>query len=550
VAKIALLVGISKYDKQKSGLEPLPSTLKDVEAMRQVLEHPEQGGFAEVQVLTNPTKTELEIAVYELFVDRNPEDLVLFYFSGHGVKDQSGNLYLTTPETRQAQRGGVIPPTAVAASYLQHQMSDSRSEYQVIILDCCFSGAIAKGLTAKGSGDVDLQAELGGRGRAILTSSSSVQSSFQQGESQLSIYTQYLVEGIGTGAADRDSDGRISADELHRYASEKVKEAAPAMTPQFYPVREGYNIYLAKAPQNDPKLEYRKEVEEIAREEEDEIGLINRRCLERLRQDLGLSVEEADTIENEVLEPFRQRHQKLQAYEEALIEAMEKHQTLRARDRKALKRLQGYLGLTDEDVEAIITKVIFPELEKEPVSESGIVLFPDGGSSAKSLSNSEISSELDKVELKSEKGADYTPLRELLKAQKWKEADGETARIMLEVAGRTQEGWLNSESIEEFPCADLRTLDQLWVKSSGGRFGFSVQKRIYHEENKNWERFGDRVGWRVHDKWLYYEGLTLNLSAPEGHLPWWGVGWLGGSVGSVRRSCRADLFSRVETCKV
>jgi hypothetical protein len=91
-------------------------------------------------------------------------------------------------------------------------------------------------------------------------------------------------------------------------------------------------------------------------------------------------------------------------------------------------------------------------------------------------------------------GMDYINLRNLLAAKKWKEADEETARVMLKVAGREEEGWLDTESIEKFPCEDLRTIDQLWVKYSNGRFGFSVQKRIYQSlggttkyDEKVWE---------------------------------------------------------------
>ncbi|HEY9611918.1 GUN4 domain-containing protein [Allocoleopsis sp.] len=50
---------------------------------------------------------------------------------------------------------------------------------------------------------------------------------------------------------------------------------------------------------------------------------------------------------------------------------------------------------------------------------------------------------------------------------------------MLKAAGREKEGWLNVKSIEMFPYADLRTIDSLWVKYSDGRFGFSVQNRIW-----------------------------------------------------------------------
>lgn len=131
------------------------------------------------------------------------------------------------------------------------------------------------------------------------------------------------------------------------------------------------------------------------------------------------------------------------------------------------------------------------------------------------------------VKLISAKGVDYRQLDRLLASGKWQEADGETAIKMLEVAGRTKDGWLRGEDIDRSPCEDLRTIDQLWVKYSNGRFGFSVQKRIYESlggsreyDRKIWEAFGDRVGWRVNSsKWLHYNDLKFNTKAPIGHLP-------------------------------
>jgi hypothetical protein len=126
----------------------------------------------------------------------------------------------------------------------------------------------------------------------------------------------------------------------------------------------------------------------------------------------------------------------------------------------------------------------------------------------------------------SSRGVDYRRLRDLLKAGKWQEADQETRKRMCEVAGRTQEGWLRPEDIDHFPCEDLRTIDQLWVHFSDGKFGFSVQAKTYRElggtreyDEKAWRKFGDRVGWRVGGNWLSYSDLTFNTSAPFAHLP-------------------------------
>jgi len=114
------------------------------------------------------------------------------------------------------------------------------------------------------------------------------------------------------------------------------------------------------------------------------------------------------------------------------------------------------------------------------------------------------------VQLVSAVGMDYYELRNLLAAGKWKEADQKTGRVMCKVAGKEEE-WLDTKSIDNFPCEDLRTIDQLWVKYSDGRFGFSVQKRIYQslggtgEFLEIWEAFGDRVGWGLKHAELYNE---------------------------------------------
>jgi hypothetical protein len=141
--------------------------------------------------------------------------------------------------------------------------------------------------------------------------------------------------------------------------------------------------------------------------------------------------------------------------------------------------------------------------------------------------------------LRSEVGIDYTQLRDLLIAEKWEEADGETKRVMLKASGREKEGMLDRESIEKFPSQDLLTIDRLWRRYSKERFGFSVQKRIWQSISPNQhldtessgqrrfspqvdnqvKEFGDRIGWRVGGNWLYFRELTFDTCALEGHLP-------------------------------
>ncbi len=369
MTKVALLIGVSEYEP---GLTSLPSAVRDVEAMRQVLANPEMGGFAaaDITVLPNPDRQTMENAIYTLFANRQKDDLLLFYFSGHGVVDDGGEFYFASRSTRKDQ-GRLVPPTAVAAGSVQGWMQQSRSQRQVMILDSCFSGAFAKGVAAKDSGSVNVEQFLGGKGRAILTASTSTQYALTQDGFDLSLYTHYLVEGIRTGGADLDDDGSITVEELHTYASSKVKEAAPAMTPEFYPVKDGYRILLAKSPKDDPKLKYRKEVERRA--PQGRFTIPARYLLNSLRGQLGLSVEVAETIEAEVLQPFREYQRKLQVYEQALIETLQEENPLSQDALNDLKDYQQHLALLDIDVAPIEAKLLGRSLESSVLAPATIL---------------------------------------------------------------------------------------------------------------------------------------------------------------------------------
>lgn len=143
---------------------------------------------------------------------------------------------------------------------------------------------------------------------------------------------------------------------------------------------------------------------------------------------------------------------------------------------------------------------------------------------------------------------DYSKLDGLLAGGRWKEADKETKAIMLRVSGRETKGYLNNEAILKFPCQDLLSINQLWMKYSHGHFGFSVQKNIWQSVGgkpgefnlDHWVSFGEHVGWRstrhhqilfaswTSREWSYYSQLKFSLDAPEGHLPRMWDEWRGG----------------------
>ena len=351
MTKVALLIGVSEY---KPGLNSLPAAVRDIEAMEGVL-HPDFGAFDEIRRLPNPGLLAMRSAIAELFGDRDTDDLVLLYFSGHGVTDEYGKFFLTNCDTQKA--GKLNKATVVEAGFVHDLMENCDSERQVIILDCCHSGAFPEGMKARDAGStIDFQQQLGGRGRIVLTSSAATEYSFEREGEDLAIYTRYLVEGIQTGAADLDGDGAVSVNELHDYVREKVRKAAPAMQPERYIFQDGEKILLSKAPVSDPQRHYRQEVQKRIRS-----GKLSGLAIKTLREvarKSGLSVPDAAAIEAAELKPYQELQQKLDHYREAFLEEIEAESSLSQETRSELQDYQQVLGLRNEDIQPIESEVL------------------------------------------------------------------------------------------------------------------------------------------------------------------------------------------------
>ena len=381
MGKFALLIGVSEYSEGESPLSALPAALNDVRRLAEVLEDPNIGGFDSVLPLENRPIEEMRSAIANLFADRKADDLVLLYFSGHGITDQQGNFFFSTPKTYK--KGNLLfKPSAIPARDVHDEMNDCVSDRMVVILDCCHSGAFGD-LISRDAGEIKFEPQLGGRGRVVLTASAAIDYSYERSGEELAIYTRYLIEGIKTGAADRDDDGYVSADELHDYVVEKLSKAAPGMSPQRYVKQDGEKIKLTKAIVTDPIRRYRKVVKEYSKN-----GVIRPAgqrniWIERQKlQRLGLTIEDAEAIEAEELRPYREYQQHLKDYEECFREELEfLGGVLDDRSRKELNDLIRQRSLKVDDVKAIEQRVIqelgIPEpVVVEPIAPKPIDIKP------------------------------------------------------------------------------------------------------------------------------------------------------------------------------
>jgi formylglycine-generating enzyme required for sulfatase activity len=362
--KIALLVGVGEYG---AGLKPLRCPANGVAAMRTILSNPDIGGFDEVVALVNPGVGEMRSRICEVFAQLTKQDLVLFYFTGHGIRDMTGDFYLTTAQSQLFENGRPNAGTAVEADFLKREISHSLAERKVVILDCCFGATFANGFLAMSDSSVNVAAHLGGKGWCVLTAATSARYALEQTGEDLSVYTRYLVEGLKTGGAAPDGHEHISALHLHEYIKAQINVAAPAMEPAMFNAQQGYDIIIARA-QVDNALRYRKQVQKKVHH--GSIGPAGRAVLKQWQQRLKISAEQAQTIEDEILQPYREKQKHLALYAEALAAEHGFAYPLTDETLQDLRDLQRLLNLRDEDIRAVEQQVFGAALPQPQIQFS------------------------------------------------------------------------------------------------------------------------------------------------------------------------------------
>lgn len=129
------------------------------------------------------------------------------------------------------------------------------------------------------------------------------------------------------------------------------------------------------------------------------------------------------------------------------------------------------------------------------------------------------------VPLESSKDINYNPLYKALANQNFKQANILTGIYLNKLVGiepSSKRQWLYFTDIHKIPSKDLKTIDKLWCTYSKGKFGYSIQRKLWINNNKEWSKFWRVIGWENNNKLIRYPNdFIWNTSAPIGHLPLW-----------------------------
>jgi hypothetical protein len=195
----ALLIGASEFVDER--LARLNAPINDVTKLQGILQDSSRGRFDSVELSPNENFLEMRDRLSRFYHERTPDDLLLFYYSGHGILGRGNRLFLATAGSNlEAPR-----ERSVSSNEIREFIGDSRAQRQIVVLDCCHSGAFASGSMA-GAPPPAVTSDtfsFAGTGLYVLTAADALQyawdgSELRLGEAsdKLSLFTSWLVEGL------------------------------------------------------------------------------------------------------------------------------------------------------------------------------------------------------------------------------------------------------------------------------------------------------------------------------------------------------------------
>lgn len=210
----ALIVGVAQY----SHMPVLRYPDDDAYRMYAFLKSPEGGGLPDQQVKVlideDATKQKIKVNMKELFSQAGPDDVVLFYFAGHGLK------------------GSFLPVDFDGFNFkLSHEeinaiMEESNARFRLTVADACHSGSAV----ADFGGDKDLMMNSlytnfnsKNQEQAILMSSKSEETSLESQGLRQGVFSHFLIRGL-KGEADKNKDNIVTIKELYDFIYDNVKE--------------------------------------------------------------------------------------------------------------------------------------------------------------------------------------------------------------------------------------------------------------------------------------------------------------------------------------
>lgn len=208
----AVVIGVASYNHMPS----LNYTDDDAYKMYAFLRSPEGGGIPDeqIKVLVDEGATRKNIMknMTMLFENADSNDVILFYFSGHGLQ----NAFLPMDFDGHLNK--------IKHSEIKEIFRNSKAKYKLCIADACHAGGLSKAKDVNLSGSsYYYEAFKGARGgTAFMLSSKAEEISIENAGLRQGIFTHFLIKGL-KGNADEDKNKLVTISEVYEYVRVNVK---------------------------------------------------------------------------------------------------------------------------------------------------------------------------------------------------------------------------------------------------------------------------------------------------------------------------------------
>jgi Tfp pilus assembly protein PilF len=226
-ARWALIVGIDQY--QTKDIDPLSGAVGDAKAIKDVLM--KYAEFTEAQVtllvsdgVVKPTAGTIMDKLDEIKKAAKPEDLLLFFFAGHGVQ-VDGQRYLLTYDANISSTGR-LKTTSLAATTLMQELESIRVAHRVIMVDACRNDPTSASRKPNLADEAfeaafSLQPTSEGGVRATFLSCSKGQSAYEWTEKRRGFFSFFIEKGLSGEAAQYS---KVTVTSLLSYLNEMVPQ--------------------------------------------------------------------------------------------------------------------------------------------------------------------------------------------------------------------------------------------------------------------------------------------------------------------------------------
>ncbi len=212
----AVIVGVARYLHMQS----LNYTDDDAYRMYAFLKSPQGGALPDSQVVIlideSATRQKIIASMEKIFNKANEEDMILFFFSGHGEKE------------------GLLPidyngyDNVLEHKTIKKLLNKSKAKYKLCITDACYAGMMEEALNDKAKKTesqriTDLYKQLDEKtSLALLMSSQAQETSVENAGLRQGIFSHFLLRAL-KGGADDNKDKVVTLGEVYKYVKSSVK---------------------------------------------------------------------------------------------------------------------------------------------------------------------------------------------------------------------------------------------------------------------------------------------------------------------------------------